>query len=97
MALVKPTPLASFPEVSANYHRIEQAAYNRRERVLELVVGIYPSELHAQNELAPVETRVIRLVGDEADLPLTALHDAAGDLLYDFLRSVDFYADAANG
>lgn len=96
MALVKQTPLASMPEVSANYHRIEQAAYDRRARVLELVVGIYPSELHAQNELPPIETRVVRVSGDEAELPLTALHDAAGGLLYDFLRSVDFYADAAN-
>ncbi len=96
MALLKPAPLTANPDWSANYHRIEQAAYDRRAKVLELVIGIYPSELHAQNELPPIETRVVRVSGDEADLPLTALHDAAGGLLYDFLRSVDFYADAAN-
>lgn len=96
MALIKNLPLAAIPELNGVYHRIEQAAYNRRERVLELVVGIYTSAEHAQAELPAVETRVFRISGEEADIPLTALHDSAGELLYSFLKSQDLYADATN-
>ncbi|MBA3849350.1 MAG: hypothetical protein C0502_05065 [Opitutus sp.] len=97
MALVKSIPLAANPEWAALYHRIEQAAYNRREKVLEVVVGLYPSAEHAAAELPPVETRVFQLKQEDAELPLVALHDAAGELLYSFLRSQELYADATNG
>jgi hypothetical protein len=98
MALTKNIALPFNPAWGLTYHRIEQLSYNRAERVLEIVIGSYVSEADATAGAPPVAVvPVIRVQGDDADIALAALHDAAGALAYDLLREIcPALEDAAN-
>lgn len=94
MALKKSIPLPFAANWSAEYVRIDQVAYNRREKVLEIVLGYYADEASATGERPPVGGDVIRLQGEEAEVALAALHDEAGPLLYSLLKGREAYEDA---
>lgn len=98
MALAKSIPLPFHPAWSLGYHRIDQLAYNRAAGVLEIVIGSYVSEAEALAGAQPVALiQPIRIEGESAEIALAALHDAAGELAYHFLREVcPALEDAAN-
>lgn len=93
MALRKIIPLLQNPDWSAEYIRVDELAYNRAERVCEIVVGFYANAECAM-ERPPITTRVIRKQGDEAELLNAALHDLTGPLVYSVVKAEDDLADA---
>lgn len=98
MSLTKPIPLPFNPDWKLNYHRIDQLAYNRSERALEIVIGSYTDAAAALAGAQPVALLpVIRVQGDDAEIALAALHDAAGETAYSFLKVLcEPLADATN-
>lgn len=96
MALAKTIPLPFKPGWTAEYIRVDQLTYHRREKVLEIVLGYYPDEDCAIGERPPVGVDVIRLQGEEAEVALAALHDEAGPLVYSLIKGRPEYADATN-
>jgi hypothetical protein len=95
MALVKALPLPS--GVTPNYLRIERVVYDRAEGFVQVHLSAYLDAAHATNGAAPVAAVApIVLQGEEAEVMLAALHDLAGPLAYDLVRTFPQFADAAN-
>lgn len=96
MALLKNFPLPQNPQWNATYIRVDAVMYQRRELVLEIVLGYYADEACAIGERPPVGTDVIRIQGEECEMIMHELHDAVGSIVYDAVKAQEKYIDAAN-
>lgn len=94
MSLRKSIQLPSAVEVS--FWSVGACLYNRRENVIEIVaLGYLDVDAYAAGA-EPVTQKIVRVQGDEAEMPMHALHDAAGGILYAALKETPEFADAAN-
>ena len=94
MALKKLIELPS--TVDVEYWQIDGVLYRRREKMIEVLALGYVSKAAADSGAEPVTTRAIKVSADESEIALAALHDAAGELVYSFLRESEEFADATN-
>lgn len=87
MAIKINVPLPFAPDSGCEYHRIEQFAFNRSQKILEFAVGSYVNADHAAAGLQPVNLLPpVRIEGEEAEAVLTALFDECGPLAYSVVK-----------
>lgn len=94
MSLAKLIQLPSAVEVS--FWSVGACLYNRREKVIEIVALGYLDAAAYAAGAEPVTQKIVRVQGDEAEIAIHALHDAAGGLLYAAIKETPEFADAAN-
>lgn len=94
MALKKLIELPS--TVGVEYWQIDGVLYRRAEKILEVIAFGYVDKAAADSGAEPVTQRAIKVPAEDADIALAALHDAAGGLVYSFLREAQEFSDAIN-
>ena len=94
MSLRKSIALPS--AVTVAHWTVGACLYNRRENVIEIVaLGFLDADAYAAGA-EPVTQKIVRVQGEEAEIPLHAIHDAAGLILYAALKETPEFSDAVN-